>query len=90
MSKGTGSGVTMRWTGWAKFRGPREQGPPISRQFKKNNYPVTVKMRTSGYQKLECFIATFPTDGCLFHVGETFNRFADNFNYIHRGATEVV
>jgi len=43
----------------------------------KNNFPVTVKIRTSGYQTLECFIATLPTWGVygrLVHVGEHFNR----------------
>jgi len=49
------SGITM---GWAKTR-----GPPSSRQkeFKKNNFPVTVKISTFEYQTLECFIATLPT-----------------------------
>jgi len=39
-----------------------------------------VKIRTSGYQTLECFIATLPTYGVygrLVHTDETFNRFAD-------------
>jgi len=39
-----------------------------------------VKIRTSGYQTLECFIATLPTYGVyvrLVHIVETFNRFAD-------------
>jgi len=36
------------------------QGSPISRQ-KSKNLPVTVKIRTSGYQTLERFIATLPT-----------------------------
>jgi len=35
MSKGTGSSVTMGWTGWAKFRGPREQGPQFPGNLKK-------------------------------------------------------
>jgi len=26
-----------------------------------NNFPVTVKITTSGYQTLECFTATLPT-----------------------------
>jgi len=39
--------------------GSASAGPPSSRQ--KNNFPVTVKIRTSGYQTLECFIATLPT-----------------------------
>ena len=39
-----------------------------------------MKIGTSGYQTLECFIATLPTQGLsgrLVHVGETFNAFAD-------------
>ena len=55
--------------------------PPSSKpNLKKNNLLVTVKIRTSGYQTLECFSATLPTQGvygCLVCVGETFNRFAD-------------
>ena len=56
-------------------------GPPELQAKNTNNFPVTVKIRTSGYQTLEeCFIATLPTAGVygrLVHVGETFNRFAD-------------
>ena len=38
------------------------QGPPSFRQkIVKNNFPVTVKIRTSGYQTLEYFIAKLPT-----------------------------
>jgi len=37
------------------------QGIPSSRQFFQNYFPVTVKIRTSGYRTLECFIATLPT-----------------------------
>ena len=33
------------------------QGAP---SFRQNNFPVTVKIRTSGCQTLECFIATLP------------------------------
>ena len=54
---------------------PRVPGKTI-----KNKFSVTVKIRTSGYQSLECFVATLPTWGVygrLVHVGETFNRFAD-------------
>ena len=45
-----------------KVRGSRVQVSPSSRQ-KKNfkNFPVTVKIRTSGYRTLERFIATPPT-----------------------------
>jgi len=59
------------------------QGLPSSGQkYSKHNFPVTVKLkvRTSGYQTLECFIATLPTWGVcgrLVHVGETFYSFAD-------------
>jgi len=34
-----------------------------------------VRIKISGYQTLECLIATLPT-GRHVHVGETFNRFA--------------
>jgi len=44
-----------------KVRGSRVQVPPSSRQKNKNNAPVTVKIRTSGYRTLEPFIATPPT-----------------------------
>ena len=36
-----------------------------------------MKIRTYGYQTLECFIATLPTYGRLVHLGETLNRLAD-------------
>ena len=52
------SGGTMRWAGWTKSRGPRVQG---GGKKIKNNFPVTVKIRTSGYQPPECFTATLPT-----------------------------
>jgi len=64
-------GEAMGWAEWAKPRGPEFQAKKT-----KNNFPVTVKIRTSGCQKLECFIATLPT-GRLVHVGKTFNRFAE-------------
>ena len=41
-----GSGVTMGLAGWTKSRGPRVPG-----NFFKNNFPVTVKIRTSGLPK---------------------------------------
>jgi len=56
------------------------QGPPSSRKNFFSNLPVTVNIGTSGYQTLECFIATLPTQGVcgrLVLVGETFNVFAD-------------
>jgi len=35
---------------------------PAGPEFQaKNNVPVTVKIGMSGYQRLECFIATLPT-----------------------------
>ena len=43
---------------------------------KKIIFPFTVKIRTSGYQTLECFTATLPT-GRLVYVGENVSRFAD-------------
>ena len=55
-----------------KVQRPRVQA---AKEFKKNNFPVTVKIRTSRYQTLDCFIATLPTYGVygsLVHVGETF------------------
>jgi len=56
------------------------QGPELQTKKIKNNFPVTMKIGTSRYQRLECFIATLPTQGVygrLVHVDETFNRFAD-------------
>ena len=55
------SGVTKGWAGWAKFRRPRVQGPPEFNAKKSKIFSFTVKIRTSGYQTLECFIATLPT-----------------------------
>ena len=67
------SGEATGWAGCAQSRAPRRvQG----KNLKKTNFPVAEKIRTSGYQTLECFIATLPT-GRLVHVGETFNRFVD-------------
>jgi len=67
----------MGWAGCGQSPGsPRVQG----KKLKKNIFPVTVKIRTSGYRTLECFIATLLTWGVygrLVHVGETFDRFAD-------------
>jgi len=61
--------------------GPECSAPEFqAKNLKKNNFPVTVQIRTSGYQTLECFIATLPTWGVygrLVHVAETCNRFAD-------------
>jgi len=68
--------------GWAKSRSPRVPGKNL-----KNLFPVTVKIRTSGYQTLECFIATLPNwgeYGRLVHVGETFHRSADFGCELHK------
>jgi len=46
-------------------RAPECGGPELQAKFLHNNFPVTVKIGTSGYQTLECFIATFPTYGVL-------------------------
>jgi len=56
------SGVAMGWAGWAKSREAQSTGGPSSGQKIKNNFPVLEKIRTSGYQTLECFIATLSTD----------------------------
>ena len=48
---------------WDKHGEKSPGGPLSSRQeMFKNNFPVTVKIRTSGYQTLECIIAT-PNSG---------------------------
>jgi len=50
--------VAQQWGG----QGAQSLGSPAFRaNLKKNNFLVTVKIRTSGYQTLECFIATLPT-----------------------------
>ena len=41
--------------------GGQSPGGPSSKQIKKIVFRVTVKIRTSGYQTLECFIATLQT-----------------------------
>jgi len=68
---GKPSGVTIGWAGWAISGNPRVQGPPSSRQKNSNNFSFTMKIRTSGYRTLECFIATLPPDvhilGCELH-----------------------
>ena len=60
------SDVIMGWTGWAKSRRlPSARAPEFQAEklYKKisHYFPVTVKIRTSGYQTLECSIATLPT-----------------------------
>ena len=54
-------GVTMGWARWAKSRGGEFRGPEFQTTNLKSDFPVTVKIRTPGYQTLECFIATLPT-----------------------------
>ena len=50
------SGVAVGWARWAKV-----QRAPSSRQKKfKVIFPLPLKIRTSGYQTLKCFIATLP------------------------------
>ena len=48
--RAVGSGVTMEWADRAKSRKPPSAGVRRSRKFKKNNFSVTVKIRTRGYQ----------------------------------------
>ena len=44
-------GVAMGWAQWAKSRGPEFTARvPNKNFFFKNNFPVAVKIRTSGYQ----------------------------------------
>jgi len=60
--------------------GCAESRAPSSRKKTLNSFPATMKIRTSGYQTLECFVATLPTYGVygrLVYVGETFDKFAD-------------
>jgi len=49
---------------------------PGQDNYKKNNFSVSVKIRTFGHHALEWFIASIPTYGRLVHIGETFNIFA--------------
>jgi len=46
-----------------KVQGPPSAGAAEFQAIKKikNDFPVTVKIRTYGYQTLECFIVTLPT-----------------------------
>jgi len=62
-----GSGVAMGWAGWAKSRRPSAGVPEFRANLKKNNFPVTVKIRTSGYRTLEFLLQ----HSKLVHVGET-------------------
>ena len=63
----TGSGVAMGWAGWAKSRRPSAGAAEFRANLKKNNFPVTVKIRTSGYRTLEFSLQ----HSKLVHVGET-------------------
>jgi len=48
--------------GWAKSRRPPNAGASeFQARIKKTNLPATVKITTSGYQTIECYIATLPT-----------------------------
>ena len=69
----------MGWAGWAKSRGHPSAGAPRvpGKKIFFNNFPVTVKIGTSGYQTPECFITALPIYGRLWHVDKTFTRFAD-------------
>ena len=54
------SGSAVASAGWAKSR---VRGPASFWQKNKNNYLVSVKIRTSGCRTLECFIAALPAYG---------------------------
>jgi len=54
---------------------PECRGAEFQAQNINISFLVTVKIRISGYQTLECFIATLLT-GRHVPLGETFNRFA--------------
>jgi len=76
------SDAAVAWPACAKSSDPRVQGwaPEFQAKDVLEYFSVTVKISTSGYQTLECFIATLPTWGVygrLVHVAETCNRFAD-------------
>ena len=45
------------------MRPPSAGAPSFAQFFKLNSRYPTVKITTSGYQTLECFIATLPTYG---------------------------
>ena len=62
----TDSGVAM---GWAKSRRPPSAGAPrVPSKFKKIIFPVTVEIRTSGYQTLECIITLQPRFKSYMHI----------------------
>ena len=54
---------------------PGGSGPEFQTKKNKNNFPVTVKIRTSGYQTSNHNSQVFMLYGRLVHVGEIFNRF---------------
>jgi len=73
---------------WHSPAAPNVGALAFRAKIKNNNFPVTLKIRTSGYQTLECIVTyTFFTSnhnsqlfmlyGRLVDVSETFNRFAD-------------
>jgi len=55
------SGVAMGWAGRMDRMDKVRGTPEFQAKLKKNNFPVTVKIRTSRHQRLVCFIATLPT-----------------------------
>jgi len=57
----------MGWAARAKSGvGASEcRGPELQTEIFKTNFPVTVKIRSSGYQTLECFIAHSHLRQCM-------------------------
>jgi len=48
-----------------KLQGAPDCRDPSSGQKNNNNFHVKVKIATSGYQTLECFVATLPSPKCV-------------------------
>jgi len=76
------SGVAMAWAGWAQSSAaPECRGPEFQAKKNENNFLVTAKIGTPGYQTPErCIAILFLYYGVYrrrVHVGKTFNRFAD-------------
>jgi len=61
---------------WRSNGAGKVQGPQVTGKFFWNNFPAAVKIRTSGYQTLECFIATLPTQVYIL-ILQYNHRFAD-------------
>jgi len=55
------SSVAKGWTECAKSRGPVCTGREFQAKFL-NNFPFTVKIRTSGYQTLQCFYCMYTVE----------------------------